>query len=65
MPETENLVFARVAPEYRQLIDEAIPVVPYETGVRIAASALSIKGYGPIKETAVAAWREHVAGLLA
>jgi indolepyruvate ferredoxin oxidoreductase len=42
-----------------------IPVVPYEKGVRIAASALSIKGYGPIKETAVAAWREHVAELLA
>jgi indolepyruvate ferredoxin oxidoreductase len=49
--------------EYRRLIDEVLPVVPYETGVRIAASALSIKGYGPVKETAVAAWREHVAEL--
>jgi indolepyruvate ferredoxin oxidoreductase len=50
-----------VIEEYRRLIDEVLPVVPYETGVRIAASALSIKGYASIKETAVAAWREHVA----
>ncbi len=49
--------------EYERLICEAIPVVPYDTGVRIAASALSIKGYGPVKEAAVAAWREHVAEL--
>jgi indolepyruvate ferredoxin oxidoreductase len=37
--------------------------LPYETLVRIAASAMSIKGYAAIKETAVAAWREHVAEL--
>jgi indolepyruvate ferredoxin oxidoreductase len=37
--------------------------VPYDTQVAIAASALSIKGYGPVKERAVTAWREHVAGL--
>ena len=54
-----------VIEEYRRLIDEVLPVVPYETGVRIAASALSIKGYASIKETAVAAWRAHVAELLA
>jgi indolepyruvate ferredoxin oxidoreductase len=52
-----------VIEEYRRLIGEAVPVVPYETGVRIAASALSIRGYGPVKEAAVAAWREHVAEL--
>jgi len=52
-----------VIEEYERLIHEVIPAVPYETGVRIAASALSIKGYGPIKETAVAAWREQVAEL--
>jgi indolepyruvate ferredoxin oxidoreductase len=37
--------------------------LPYETLVQIAASAMSIKGYASIKETAVAAWREHVAEL--
>src|SRR5262249_53299738 len=52
-----------VIEEYRRLIDEVLPVVPYETGVRIAASAMSIRGYGPVKEKAVAAWREHVAEL--
>jgi indolepyruvate ferredoxin oxidoreductase len=52
-----------VIEEYRRLIGETVPVVPYETGVRIAASALSIRGYGPVKEAAVAAWREHVAEL--
>jgi indolepyruvate ferredoxin oxidoreductase len=49
--------------EYRRLIDEVLPVVPYETAVRIAASALSIKGYASIKETSVTAWREHVTEL--
>jgi indolepyruvate ferredoxin oxidoreductase len=55
-----------VIEEYEQLIDETTgpsSAVPYDTLVRIAASALSIKGYGPIKETAVAAWRENVAEL--
>jgi len=55
-----------VITEYEQLIDETTApssAAPYDTLVRIAASALSIKGYGPIKETAVAAWREHVAEL--
>jgi indolepyruvate ferredoxin oxidoreductase len=52
-----------VIEEYRRLIDEVIPAVPYEAAVRIAGSAMSIKGYGPIKEAAVAAWREHVAEL--
>ncbi len=55
-----------VIQEYEQLIGETTgqsSTVPYDTLVRIAASALSIKGYGPIKETAVAAWREQVAEL--
>jgi len=55
-----------VIEEYEQLIAEATDpssAVPYDTLVRIAESALSIKGYGPIKETAVAAWREQVAQL--
>jgi indolepyruvate ferredoxin oxidoreductase len=49
--------------EYRRLVDEVVPAVPYDAAVRIAESAMSIKGYGPVKEAAVAAWREHVAGL--
>jgi len=55
-----------VIEEYEQLIGETTDpssAVPYDTLVRIAASALSIKGYGPIKETAVAAWREQIAQL--
>jgi indolepyruvate ferredoxin oxidoreductase len=64
---TERAVIA----EYERLIDETVvldaagpsPAVPYDALVVIAASALSIKGYGPIKETAVAAWREQVAEL--
>jgi indolepyruvate ferredoxin oxidoreductase len=52
-----------VIEEYQKLIGELVPVVPYDTGVRIAASAMSIKGYGPIKEAAVAVWREQVAEL--
>jgi len=64
---TERAVIA----EYERLIDETTGLqttgptsaLPYETLVRIAASAMSIKGYASIKETAVAAWREHVAQL--
>jgi indolepyruvate ferredoxin oxidoreductase len=52
--------------EYEQLILDAIAPpggMPYAARVEIAESARSVKGYGPIKETAVAAWREHVAEL--
>jgi indolepyruvate ferredoxin oxidoreductase len=59
---TERSVIA----EYERLIDETVVVettAQYDALVAFAASALSIKGYGPIKETAVAAWREHVAEL--
>ena len=55
-----------VITEYEQLIAEATDpssAVPYDTLLRIAESALAIKGYGPVKETAVAAWREQVAQL--
>jgi indolepyruvate ferredoxin oxidoreductase len=55
-----------VIEEYEQLISQTTDpssAVPYDTLVRIAASAMSIKGYGPIKETAVAAWREQVTRL--
>jgi indolepyruvate ferredoxin oxidoreductase len=37
--------------------------VAYETQVLIARSPLMIKGYGPIKEAAVARWREQVVEL--
>jgi indolepyruvate ferredoxin oxidoreductase len=55
-----------VIEEYEQLIGETTDpssALPYDTQVRIAASALSIKGYAAIKESAVAAWREQVAEL--
>ncbi|MFA1546275.1 indolepyruvate ferredoxin oxidoreductase family protein [Actinomadura chokoriensis] len=58
-----------VVQEYERLIGEMVgppsgvpSAVPYEALVRAAASAMSIKGYGPIKEDAVAAWREAVEG---
>ncbi|HEX9030987.1 MAG TPA: indolepyruvate ferredoxin oxidoreductase family protein [Streptosporangiaceae bacterium] len=59
---TERSVIA----EYEQLIDEiTVPSsgLGYDTLVRIGASAMSIRGYASIKETAVAAWREQVAEL--
>ncbi|HXY90959.1 MAG TPA: DUF6537 domain-containing protein, partial [Acidimicrobiia bacterium] len=55
-----------VVDEYEQLVIaslESRPALPYDALVRIAESPGSIKGYGPIKEGAVAAWREAVAGL--
>jgi indolepyruvate ferredoxin oxidoreductase len=38
--------------------------LPYDTQVRIAASVQSVKGYGPVKEKALAAWRDGVAELM-
>ncbi len=52
--------------EYEQLISECLhsaDALPYEDLVQCAASALSIKGYGPIKERAVAGWRTQVGEL--
>jgi indolepyruvate ferredoxin oxidoreductase len=52
--------------EYERLIDEvssASSALPYEAQVRVAASAMSIKGYAAIKDAAVADWREQVAAL--
>ena len=57
---TERAVIA----EYAQLVAElTAPGVPanYDDRVRMARSAAEIKGYGPIKERAVARWREKVA----
>ena len=62
---TERAVIA----EYERLMDEAIAgalpsqTLPYETLVQLAESAQSIKGYGYIKEEAVAAWRARVSEL--
>ena len=53
-----------VIAEYERLIDEAVGVLPYDTLLSLAESVLSIKGYGPVKEAAVAAWRTRVAELL-
>jgi indolepyruvate ferredoxin oxidoreductase len=52
--------------EYEQLVDSSLArktEVPYDLLVEIAASPTSIKGYGPIKERAVAEWRAAVAEL--
>ena len=52
--------------EYEQLIEESLhsaDALPYEELVRYAESAISIKGYGPIKERAVAGWRTQVGEL--
>ena len=49
--------------EYRQLIQERVladDAARYAAKVELAASALAIKGYGPIKERAIAAWRERI-----
>jgi indolepyruvate ferredoxin oxidoreductase len=44
--------------EYEQLMDDALRRVDaYDDLVGLAESPLSIKGYGPIKERAAAAWR--------
>jgi indolepyruvate ferredoxin oxidoreductase len=57
---TERAVIA----EYERLMDEAIAAqTPYQTLVQLAESAQSIKGYGPIKEAAVDAWRVRTAEL--
>ncbi|TDC65013.1 indolepyruvate ferredoxin oxidoreductase family protein [Actinomadura sp. GC306] len=52
-----------VAREYERLVQRVAAApsgVPYAARVRAAASAMSIKGYGPVKEDAVAAWRRAV-----
>jgi len=48
--------------EYEQLVNESLrSSLPYDSLVRIAESPMSIKGYGPIKERAVAEWRAGIA----
>lgn len=46
--------------EYERLVSGAT-ALPYDEQVRLAESVLDIKGYGPVKEHAVAAWRERIA----
>lgn len=55
-----------VIDEYEALIADVLAPdadVPYERQVVIAESALAVKGYGPIKEASVGAWRERMADL--
>jgi indolepyruvate ferredoxin oxidoreductase len=57
---TERAVIA----EYERMADGAIAAgMPYETLLQLAASAQSIKGYGPVKEAAVDAWRARISEL--
>lgn len=47
--------------EYEQLVNDALERgASYDDLVDLANSPMTIKGYGPIKERAVAAWRERV-----
>ncbi len=49
--------------EYHELIESALAdeSLGYRARVDLAVSAQSIKGYGPVKERSVAAWRREVA----
>jgi indolepyruvate ferredoxin oxidoreductase len=51
--------------EYRQLTGELLAneSMPYANKVELAASAIQIKGYGPVKERSVEAWHTRVAEL--
>ncbi|SEG83923.1 indolepyruvate ferredoxin oxidoreductase [Thermomonospora echinospora] len=51
--------------EYERLVRDVLTRdLPYDDLVRVASSPMSIKGYGPVKEAAVSAWRERVAELM-
>jgi indolepyruvate ferredoxin oxidoreductase len=50
--------------EFERLVTDSAGL-PYERQLRVAESVMSIKGYGPVKEAAVARWREEVGSLLA
>jgi indolepyruvate ferredoxin oxidoreductase len=52
--------------EYEQLVDDCLRPASgatYDELVGIAASPMAIKGYGPVKERAVAEWRAAVTEL--
>jgi indolepyruvate ferredoxin oxidoreductase len=52
--------------DYEQLLAQVLApetAVPYDGQVAIAASVMEVKGYGPVKEAAVARWRERVGAL--
>lgn len=57
-----------VIEEYGALMHDVLAPgagAPYDTQVALAASAQTVRGYGPIKEASAAAWREQVAALQA
>ena len=54
-----------VIEEYEELVNESLGALGYDEQVRRAESALAVKGYGPIKEAAVTAWRAQVAEMRA
>ena len=52
--------------EYERLILQVTAppsALPYDAQVRIAASVQTVRGFGPVKERALAAWRAGVAEL--
>jgi indolepyruvate ferredoxin oxidoreductase len=52
-----------VIDEYEQQLHESLradPAISYDALVGLATSPMAIKGYGPIKEQAVARWRDEV-----
>jgi indolepyruvate ferredoxin oxidoreductase len=53
--------------EYRELMEEILDpagALPYDRRVQAAASPMSLRGYGPVKEAAVARWRVEVEALV-
>jgi indolepyruvate ferredoxin oxidoreductase len=52
-----------VAQDYERMVCKALGELPYDRMVELAASAGQVKGYGPVKERNVAAWRARVADL--
>jgi indolepyruvate ferredoxin oxidoreductase len=52
--------------DYEHLLRAALSresALPYDAQVALAESAMDVKGYGPVKEAAVARWRARVAEL--
>lgn len=51
-----------VISEYREQVGRSLDsdAITYDRKVELAESALSIKGYGPVKEQSIAAWRKRI-----
>lgn len=52
-----------VAAEYEATMREALDALPYDVALELASSPAQVRGYGPVKERNIAAWRQRVAEL--